>query len=296
MDNLPDLDALRSFAVVARERNMGRAARILNICQPPLTRKIKKLEQELGLILLERNPKGVELTEAGRELLARVEPLLSLAEETAMSIGKIASCESSGIGLTTAFNQDVFTPYIEKLRPHCKGQLTRKESPKLARDVIKGRLACAFIALPLQTFSLAVYPVGHEEPLCAVLPESWLGLLPGAESAGETIHLSRLGKLPLFWFERTRNPAFYDHLQGLFSFHSFLPRFMAEPPEHDVLLARIAFGEGWALLPQSFSMVARPGIRFLRIAEDGFRLQLGFICREKTFAMKILRDCAQLIS
>ena len=64
-----DLRHLRSFVVVAEEAHIGRAATRLFITQPALSRQMQQLEREIGALLLVRTPRGVELTEAGSELL-----------------------------------------------------------------------------------------------------------------------------------------------------------------------------------------------------------------------------------
>ncbi|MEN9483914.1 MAG: hypothetical protein RJB37_1794, partial [Pseudomonadota bacterium] len=71
---------MRYFLAVAEERHLGRAAERLHMAQPPLTRQIHALEDELGALLFTRTPKGMELTEAGQTLLDEVPNLLALAQ------------------------------------------------------------------------------------------------------------------------------------------------------------------------------------------------------------------------
>lgn len=74
------LEELESFVAVAQEGAIVRAARRLHISQPPLTRRIHQLEDELGTTLFERLPRGVRLTEAGERLLPHALEILAAVE------------------------------------------------------------------------------------------------------------------------------------------------------------------------------------------------------------------------
>lgn len=75
-----ELRTLRYFVAVAEELHFGRAARRLHLSQPPLSRAIKHLENDLGATLLHRSPAGVTLTDAGHVLLAEARALLDHAD------------------------------------------------------------------------------------------------------------------------------------------------------------------------------------------------------------------------
>lgn len=101
-----DLRHFRAFVVVAEEGHIGRAAQRLYITQPALSRQIQQLEREIGAAVLVRTARGVELTEAGAELLVRARVALEAAED-ALAIGRLE--EPRGmvtIGLPLAGSQE----------------------------------------------------------------------------------------------------------------------------------------------------------------------------------------------
>lgn len=98
-----DLKQMRFFLAVAEEQNFGRAATRLHMAQPPLTRHIRTLEEELGATLFVRTPKGAELTDAGRTLLAEVPNILSLARRAA------EQTQLAGQGLLGRLDVGIFT-------------------------------------------------------------------------------------------------------------------------------------------------------------------------------------------
>lgn len=275
-----DLDALLAFAAVAKERNMRKAARTLNISQPPLSRKIRRLEENLGLVLFDRHSDGMELTEDGKSVLSIIYPFLEQASETAKKIAILAQSGNPkcALGLTTAFEQAVFSPYLQSWRMEFGNRFSvvRKESPKLVKDVAQGKLAAAFVALPLDTFDLFVFELNYSEKLVAVIPACW----PEADS--KSIALDQLNGKPMFWFQRKRNPSYFDYMMTLFNMNKYSPLFIEEPYEHDVLLARISFGEGWTLLPESFTVLPRDGIKFVQLNKSHhLYLNLGFIYKDR---------------
>lgn len=273
----PDWRLLRYFAVVAEEGGLRRAAERLCMTQPPLSRHIKRLEDALGMALFTRHSTGLTLTDEGKAVLRVISPVLAArqaANKRLLALAHTARNRSAHlrIGLTTAFEQGIFAGFARQMENAWPGgaRLARHSSPQLARAVRRGELDAALVALPLATQGLRLHPLAYEEPLLAVVPASW----PEAEAA--TLALRDLSGRPLFWFKRESSPAFFDLTKAIFAASSFAPLPLEEPEEYDVLLARIAQGEGMGLLPRSFSAIGRSGVAFRPLAEGGLlRLRLG---------------------
>lgn len=113
METIMDLRHLKYFIAVAEELNIGRAALRLHISQPPLTRQIQQLEEELDVQLLIRTPRGVELTQAGEMFLEEARNIRSLVEQA------IERTKRAGQGKLGRLDIGIFGTGILNSRP-CK--------------------------------------------------------------------------------------------------------------------------------------------------------------------------------
>lgn len=253
---------------------MRRAADRLYMSQPPLSRHIRQLEERLGVTLFVRHTKGLTLTTEGLRVLEIIRPLLAQQDETYTALSQLAraGAPSLRMGLTTAFEQGVFASLETMLAAQVETlHVVRHGSPELVRQVRRGKLDAALVALPLETSGLSLVPLGRQEPLIAALPAQW------PESEQERLTLSSLNGKPLFWFKRERNPAFFDFTRDVFRRAGYAPACLEEPLEHDILLARIARGEGLSLFPASFSAIQRQGVVFRSIDEAALNVACGLV-------------------
>jgi DNA-binding transcriptional LysR family regulator len=135
-------EQLRGFVTVAEELHFGRAAERLNMTQPPLSRQIQKLERSIGVQLLERDNRRVELTTAGSAFLAEAQRLLALAD-AAPDLARRISAGSAGtvrLGFTAASTYAVLPALLRQLGedlPDIDVDLTENVS----RDQVSGLLA-----------------------------------------------------------------------------------------------------------------------------------------------------------
>jgi len=110
---LPSLESIKRFVVVAEQRHFGRAAAILLVAQPSLSRQVRRLEQQLGARLLDRTPQGTSLTEAGEVFLPRARALLCAAAQAAAATKAAAQPNRVIIGYTPGL---IITPAVRQLR------------------------------------------------------------------------------------------------------------------------------------------------------------------------------------
>ncbi|GGF54858.1 LysR family transcriptional regulator [Marmoricola endophyticus] len=112
------LEQLRGFVAVAEELHFGRAAERLAMTQPPLSRQVMKLERAVGVRLLERDNRGVELTAAGAAFLEEARRLLRLAETAPDRARQIAAGATGTLrmGFTAASAYAVLPPVLRHLR------------------------------------------------------------------------------------------------------------------------------------------------------------------------------------
>ncbi len=93
-----DLRHLRYFVAVAEQQNITRAALQLHLSQPPLSRQMRNLEEDLGVALFNREAKAVRLTEAGRVFLTEARIILQRAEEAVELVKDVAKGKRGEIG------------------------------------------------------------------------------------------------------------------------------------------------------------------------------------------------------
>jgi DNA-binding transcriptional LysR family regulator len=263
-----DSGALTQFVAVARSLSFRQAAEALHVSQPPLSRAIKNLEMRLGVRLFARDSRGVELTPAGERLLPQARRILALLEKAEQSLLPDQDQESLRLGLTNAVDPARFDRLVHRLRGSFKRvDVVSAASPRLVALVGKGRLDAAFIALPVEAGELDITKLDAQALVVAMRSTHRL-------RRRGVLNLNDLRNEPLYWFERSRQPAYFDHCQRVFGLHNFEPKTTKEPLDHHVLLAGVADGRALALVPSSFTAIRRAGVSYRRLRE-GAELAVG---------------------
>lgn len=159
-----ELRHFRSFVAVAEEAHIGRAAQRLFLSQPALTRRVQQLEEEVGVALLRRTARGVELTDAGAELLHRARRLLQAAEN-ALAVGQTGDPEGDfSLGVAVAAVNDEWLGLLRDFAaryPRLHVETRHAYSELLQRQVAMGEIDAAVVLAPIREASLSYRLLQH---------------------------------------------------------------------------------------------------------------------------------------
>ncbi|HYQ35991.1 MAG TPA: LysR family transcriptional regulator, partial [Mycobacterium sp.] len=158
-----DLRLVGYFVVVAEHRHFGRAASALRVAQPSLSRQIRRLEQQLGVRLLDRTPQGTRLTEAGEVFLPRAKALLRSASQAAAQARAAAQPSRIVIGYTTGL---IVTPAVRELRREhadADAQVLHLDWDQARDALLDHRVDAVVTRLPFPTDQLHV-TILYDEP------------------------------------------------------------------------------------------------------------------------------------
>jgi DNA-binding transcriptional LysR family regulator len=267
----PDLRRLRYFVAVAEELHFGRAARRLNLSQPPLSVQIRTLEREIGTPLLVRTQRRVELTEAGRVLLDEARRLLDQAEAAVVHVRRAAegAIGRLAIGFVSTVDYSILPPLVRRFRQKHPGialkllELTGDRQQALLQS---GELDLGLSILPSPGAGLTMRPV-FREPLIAAVPANHR--LAGRRRTA----LRSLAQEPFIQFPRELAPGLYDLAIAACQKAGFTPHLAQEAIQMQTILGLVAAGLGVALVPQCMSKLQRPDVRYLALDARGFEVE-----------------------
>lgn len=195
------LKDLRYLVAVADQRHFGRAAARCFVSQPTLSSQLKKLEQSLGVQLIERAPNNVSLTEAGEEIVARARRIIEASEEV---VALAAGARDPLAGKLRVALLPTIGPYllphvmrpIRKALPRLELRLYEQQTAPMLEKLRDGELDLGILALPVELAGLEAREL-YREAFTVALPEhhrlAARGSVRAADLKGETLLLLEEG-------------------------------------------------------------------------------------------------------
>jgi DNA-binding transcriptional LysR family regulator len=260
-----ELRHLRYFTAVAEEQNVTRAAARLHVSQPPLSRQIRDLEEELGVELFKRTAKSLELTEAEKIFLNEARAVLLRSQQAVQTVRAVATGARGQVrvGYAPSLTVEILPKalkFFEQEHPGARVALHDCSTEEYGRMLLERKIDLALGIRPAGRMwpgvvfeTLASYPL-----YCAVAASHPL-------AKKRAISARQFKEERLIGYSRDEYPEYHAWLRGIFRPFGF-DLVVAE--EHDSitsLMAAVEAGRGLAIAPSSLRCLAGPRLKLLPI-------------------------------
>jgi DNA-binding transcriptional LysR family regulator len=250
-----ELRHLRYFLAVAEALNFTKAAAQHRVSQPALSRRVQDLEDEIGVDLLKRSPRGVTLTAEGKLFLEKTRQLLKLADESVEQVRALARGQFGDlhIGYSPSPTVEILPPALaafQKAFPDVNVVLHDASQRELGEGLQNGTLELAIMVPPAGDQTAGIqFEVLRTYPLCVAMT----AVHPFARM--KSIPLERLATEPLVVLRRKDYPEADHYLDRLFASIRAKPRIAVECDSASSLITEVEAGRGIALATPVFKLV-----------------------------------------
>lgn len=244
-----ELRHLIYFKTVAEELHFRNAAARLFISQPPLSRQIRELEEELGVQLFLRNNKRVALTDAGKFFKIETDAILARLEESKSIVKQIHAGESGEFKI--GYISSVYQTYLagvlrsmHQLFPYIKTSLYEVPTVTQIRDLEQGKLDAGILRAPVHSEKLAIKSLFFD-PFMVVVPAG------GKQFDTYEEMVLMLKSSPFIFFNAAFAPRYNDKLLEICERMGFKPDITHEANNVHSILQLVEAGLGVSILPAS---------------------------------------------
>ncbi|MEL6815357.1 MAG: LysR substrate-binding domain-containing protein [Cyanobacteria bacterium J06598_3] len=280
--NLPmNLRQLRYFLAVADELHFGRAAKRLNMAQPPLSAQIKQLETNLGVLLFERTKRRVNLTAAGKVLQQEAQQVLMAVEIAAHKTQQAGLGERGrvSVAFVSSAMYSILPPWLSAFSQQYPAvELVLQEATVIEQveGLLAHRIDIGFVRPPIM-HPLAAEKIARktvlQEPLLASLPKTH------RLSAAEKVTLAELAPEGFIFIPRHLATDMHDKIISFCAQANFSPRVVQTADQLQTVLGLVAAQIGIAILPAAAQKLQREGVCYRQFAEAAPTTEVVMIWR-----------------
>ncbi len=258
-----DFRSLKSFITVAETLNFRIAADLLNITQPALSIRLKRLEEQLNIHLIERSRHQVKLSKEGEFFLPQAKRLLRETDHTLAAAKSISEGHSGElrIGYTPVsfFGQvPLIIRQFKDSYPEIHIKLFELLSNEIETELSDGKLDAGFLHPPLSENTLSYYDLNAEEFVIA-LPENH------DLAKKNALSIADLSKEDFILVRREVGPALFDRILSLCHKAGFSPSITQEAETSISVVGLVSSGLGIGFVIESMSCYQHPGICYRKI-------------------------------
>lgn len=266
-----DTDLLRTFCQLAVDKNFGQAAQRLYITQSALTKKIKRLEDELKVSLFDRGRNGAELTSMGQVLLPEAERVLKGFENFKTLAAEVAEGTSGhlniGFGISSFHEAPSYIARFKQDFPNVYVTLNDYPSHKLKEGLVNGNLQLGFDRIDV-TAPLSAIPLFSDCLAIAIHEQERIDTQDLWRSLS---HYQYIGLSP------EKNPTITKHI-STYLWENKQPLHVAEQSDNIItLLALVSARLGFTIVPASVARISQSQVRFIPLKDASARWQLGLL-------------------
>ena len=253
---------LRYFVAVAEALSFTKAAVMLHLAQPSLTRQIKELEEELGVLLLNRTKHQVSLTDEGHSFLIDAKRLLDLALEMVESVQRLTRGEASAlnVGYVTNLFYDLLPTTLASFRqlfPTVPINLFDMSCGDQFRAIDEGTIALGFVGLhePIEMRGLQFRTIASYKTVVALRKND-----PMARKT--VVKLKDLAPMFFIGMSEASYPSYRDWLTKTCRRVGFTPKVLQDVELERTMIHAVAGGLGVALVPEQVKRLEHENVVF----------------------------------
>lgn len=270
-----ELRHLKYFMAVADELHFKKAAQKLYIAQPPLSRQIKNLEDELGVELLKRNKKKVELTQYGIYLKGEAVKIFQQVEAIKNHLellkkGTVGQIKIGYVGTVMHSLLPEVLKAIKKKFPEINTRLFELNNQEQVAALRSGEIDIGFIRMPMNIFDLEEKQI-FKETFSLIIPKDH----PAAGKSAFPI--SELKDEPFVVFSRDCAPEMFDTIIGICKKEGFAPRIVHESSQINSILRLVESGLGYSIVPSGVRNGYKVNVRFYELSKHKERAKLSLV-------------------
>jgi DNA-binding transcriptional LysR family regulator len=293
-----ELRHLKYFLAVAEELNFTRAAKRLNIAQPPLTQQIKALEAEIGVMLFDRSAYRIELTEGGRVFMGEAARILRDVPAAVLAARHAATGKMGqvrvGFTESATFNPLVTAAFREfrSAYPDVVISLVEHQSRELAKALRDDRIDVAYVRPPLSNAEGLVLHRLEDEDMVIAIPISH------HMTKRKTIELRELANETFILYPRSVRPGLADVVIAACEEAGFTPQVAQYAPQMSSTINLVAASLGVSIVPRSMEGMQARAVAYREIRGRPLQalLALAHRSKEKSIAARNFIEVARMVN